>query len=70
MKCLGPVSYTHLDKFLETKDDTKANVEPTTALIAELEKAAAAGCEKSKEVLAKKDYLGKKSVWILSLIHI
>ena len=26
------------DKFLETKDDTKANVEPTTALIAELEK--------------------------------
>ena len=30
------------DKFLETKDDTKANVEPTTALIAELEKAAAA----------------------------
>ena len=52
------------DKFLETKDDTKANVEPTTALIAELEKAAVAGCEKSKEVLAKKDYLGKKSVWI------
>ena len=52
------------DKFLETKDDTKANVEPTTALIAELEKAAAAGCEKSKEVLAKKDYLGQKSVWI------
>ncbi len=52
------------DKFLETKDDTKANVEPTTALIAELEKAATAGCEKSKEVLAKKDYLGKKSVWI------
>ena len=52
------------DKFLETKDDTKANVEPTTALIAELEKAAAAGCEKSKEVLAKKDYLGKKFVLI------
>ena len=53
-----------IDKYLETKDDTKANVEPTTALIAELEKAAAAGCEKSKEVLAKKDYLSKKSVWI------
>jgi pyruvate-ferredoxin/flavodoxin oxidoreductase len=52
------------EKFLETKDDTKANVAPTAALIAELEKAAAAGCEKSKEVLAKKDYLGKKSVWI------
>jgi pyruvate-ferredoxin/flavodoxin oxidoreductase len=52
------------EKFLETKDDTRANVAPTAALIAELEKAAAAGCEKSKEVLAKKDYLGKKSVWI------
>ena len=38
---------------------------PTTALIAELEKAAAAGCENLKEVLAKKDYLGKKSVWML-----
>jgi pyruvate-ferredoxin/flavodoxin oxidoreductase len=52
------------DKFIETKDNTRDNVEPTKALIAELEKAAAAGCEKSKEVLAKKDYLGKKSVWI------
>ena len=53
------------DKFLETKDDTKANTPATDALVAELEKAAAAGCEKSKEVLAKKDYLAKKSVWIL-----
>ena len=34
------------------------------ALITELEKAANAACEKSKEVLAKKDYLAKKSVWI------
>ena len=33
-------------------------------MIAELEKAAAAGCENSKEVLAKKQYLAKKSVWI------
>ena len=53
-----------VDKFLETKDDTKANTPATEALIAELEKAAAAGCDKSKEVLAKKDYLAKKSVWI------
>ena len=53
------------DKFLETKDDTKANTPATESLVAELEKAAAAGCEKSKEVLAKKDYLAKKSVWIL-----
>ena len=53
-----------VDKYLETKDDTKANTPATEALVAELEKAAAAGCEKSKEVLAKKDYLAKKSVWI------
>ena len=30
------------------------------ALVAELEKAAAAGCDTAKEVLAKKDYLPKK----------
>ncbi len=52
------------DKYLETKDDTKANTPATEALVAELQKAADAGCEKSKEVLAKKDYLSKKSVWI------
>ena len=50
-----------IDKYLETKDDTKANAPATEALVAELEKC---GCEKSKEVLAKKDYLSKKSVWI------
>lgn len=53
-----------VDKFLETKEDTKANVEPTKVLIEELEKAAAAGCPIAPEVLEKKDYLGKKSVWI------
>lgn len=52
------------DKFMETKDNTKANVEPTKALIAELEKAAAAGCPDAQAALDKKDYLGKKSVWI------
>jgi len=50
-----------IDKYLETKDDTKANAPATEALIAELEKC---DCEKSKAVLAKKDYLSKKSVWI------
>ena len=50
-----------IDKYMETKDDTKANAPATEALIAELEKC---GCEKSKAVLAKKDYLSKKSVWI------
>ena len=52
------------DKFMETKDNTKANVEPTKALIAELEKAAAAGCPDAQAAIEKKDYLGKKSVWI------
>ena len=51
-------------KFMETKDNTKENTPATDALIAELEKAAAAGCEDSKEVLEKKQYLAKKSVWI------
>lgn len=52
------------DKFMETKDDTRANVEPTKALIAELEKAAAAGCPDAQAAIDKKDFLGKKSVWI------
>ena len=52
------------DKFFETKDNTKANTPAAKALIAEIEKAAAAGCELSKEILDKKQYLAKKSVWI------
>ena len=51
-------------EYLETKNDTKANTPATEALIAELEKAAADGCPTAPEVLAKKDYLAKKSVWI------
>ena len=49
-------------KFIETKDDTNGNVEPAKVLIAELEKC---GCEASKEILEKKQYLNKKSVWIM-----
>ncbi len=52
-------------KYIETKESTKENTPATDALVAELEKAAAAGCELSKEVLEKKQYLAKKSVWIL-----
>ncbi len=52
------------DAFMDTVDDTKANTPATEALVAELEKAAAAGCPDAKEALAKKDYLAKKSVWI------
>ena len=51
-------------KYIETKDDTKANTPATEALVAELEKAAADGCPTAPQVLAKKDYLAKKSVWI------
>ena len=51
-------------KFEETVNDTKANTPATATLVAELEKAAAAGCPDAKAALAKKDYLSKKSVWI------
>ncbi|MGN0243404.1 MAG: pyruvate:ferredoxin (flavodoxin) oxidoreductase [Lachnospiraceae bacterium] len=53
------------EAFMATKDSTKENVEPTKALVAELEKAAAAGCATCAEILEKKQYLAKKSVWIL-----
>lgn len=52
-------------KFLETKNNTMANAPAAEALIAELEKAANAGCDLAKEVLKKKQYLSKKSIWIL-----
>ena len=52
-------------KFIETKDSTKENGPATEALVVELEKAAAEGCDLAKEVLVKKQYLAKKSIWIL-----
>lgn len=52
------------DKFMETKEDTRENTPATEALLVEVEKAANDGCENAKEVLAKKQYLAKKSVWI------
>ncbi|MGE4354133.1 MAG: pyruvate:ferredoxin (flavodoxin) oxidoreductase [Oscillospiraceae bacterium] len=50
--------------YLDTVCDGKANQPATKALVAELEKTAAAGCPLSKEVLDNKDYLNKKSVWV------
>ena len=50
--------------YLDSKDDGKANTEATKALVAELEKAAAAGCPTAPVVLADKEYLSKKSFWI------
>jgi pyruvate:ferredoxin (flavodoxin) oxidoreductase, homodimeric len=52
-------------KFVETKDSTKENATTVDTLVAELEKSATAGCDLSKEVVEKKQYLAKKSVWIL-----
>ena len=49
-------------KWLETKEDGEANKEATAALIAELEKDTE--CSLCKEILAQKQYLSKKSVWI------
>jgi pyruvate-ferredoxin/flavodoxin oxidoreductase len=51
-------------KFMETKDSTIENQEPTKVLIAELEKLDC-DCETRKEILEKKNYLNKKSVWIM-----
>ncbi len=53
-----------VNSFMDTKDNGAANAEPTKTLIAELEKGAAAGCPDCKDVLAHKEYLAKKSVWI------
>ena len=51
------------EKFFETKNDTKLNAPAAKKLIEELEKLQA-GNELAHDVLAKKDYLAKKSVWI------
>ena len=53
-----------VNTFMDTKDNGAANAEPAKALVAELEKGAAAGCPDCKDVLAHKEYLAKKSVWI------
>ena len=49
------------ENWLATYDDGKANGPATDALVAALE---ACGCEKAKRILADKQYLSKKSVWI------
>lgn len=51
-------------QFDATVNDTKANAAATAALVAELEKAAAAGCPDAAAAIDLKDYLAKKSVWI------
>jgi pyruvate-ferredoxin/flavodoxin oxidoreductase len=52
------------DEYLATLDDGAANEKATKALIVELEKAAEAGCPVAPAILAEKNYLNKKSMWI------
>ena len=52
------------DAYFATAEDGEKNTDATKALIVELEKAAAAGCPTAPAVLAEKEYLSKKSVWI------
>ena len=47
--------------YLDTFNDGAKNGEATKALVAALE---ACGCDRAKKILAEKDYLAKKSVWI------
>ena len=52
------------DKFMATKEDTRANTAAVKELLPYVEAAAAKGCPDAIEVLEKKQFLSKKSVWI------
>ncbi len=52
------------ENYLATAEDGEKNTDATKALIVELEKAAAEGCPTAPAILAEKEYLSKKSVWI------
>ena len=52
------------EAYLATAEDGEKNTAATEALVVELEKAAAQGCPVAPAILAEKDYLSKKSVWI------
>ncbi|MBO5917654.1 MAG: pyruvate:ferredoxin (flavodoxin) oxidoreductase, partial [Oscillospiraceae bacterium] len=53
-----------VENFKATAENGEANAEATKVLVAELEKAAADGCPTAPAILAEKEYLSKKSVWI------
>ncbi len=74
-QALIDISYTDADlkaaaqKWLDTYNDGKANTEATKAYIAELEASVLPNCpcdacKLGREILAEKDYLSKKSIWI------
>ena len=52
------------DAFMATKEDTRENTAAVKALLPFVEAAASNGCPDAQDVLAKKQYLAKKSVWI------
>ena len=52
------------EEYLNTAEDGAKNTAATNALIVELEKAATAGCPTAPAILADKEFLSKKSVWI------
>src|SRR5699024_1785882 len=53
-----------LDAYKASYKNTLKNTADTKALLAEVEKAAAEGCETAAKVLENKQYLAKKSIWI------
>ncbi len=53
-----------IDKYFETKDDGKANAVATKALVSKIEECNC-GSKEATDVLALKNYLSKKSQWIL-----
>ena len=53
-----------IDEYLNTLDDGAANEKATKALVELLEGWAVDGNEAAKAILAEKDYLSKKSMWI------
>ncbi len=52
------------DAYLATVNNGKANEAATKALVAELEQAAKEGCPTAPAILAEKQFLSKKAVWI------
>ncbi len=63
-----PECQAKLDAYLNTLDDGQANAVATEAMVKMLEecvcKEACDCCETERKILAEKDYLAKKSVWI------
>ena len=57
-----PETVALIDTYLDTKDDAKANAAATKALVDAL---SACDCDGAKEILKAKNYLSKKSQWIL-----